>query len=205
MGGDRLLMPTNFRFLGVAAGVIAAGLACIGQASSQPAGRSGADQDPSQGRERMGRRFERRGGGDWVDAWTKIRAGGDGKEMAELRGRLNELAKLSDAEILAQLEKWPPYQRMSLGEKGHLLQRIQDAREFRQKVARRKAGALGLEIPAAEQEKFTALFWDSKLEMDRRLFEEMEPKRRQYQQEMDAKILAQFGQYRTASPPPAKP
>jgi hypothetical protein len=135
-----------------------------------------------------------------MEAWAKMRGGGDGHEMAELRGRLNALAKLSDAEVLAQLGKWPPYQQMSLGEKGGLLQKIQDVREFRAKAARRKAHALGLALPASEQERFTTMFWDSKIEMDRRLFEEMEPRRRQYQQEIDAKMVSQFGQYRTGKP-----
>jgi len=61
-----------------------------------------------------------------------------------VRDKLEQLATLSDADIHKQLDQWPPYSKMKLGDQGQLLLRIQAFKEQRTHIAMDKAQALGL-------------------------------------------------------------
>jgi hypothetical protein len=136
-------------------------------------------------------------------AVLKMRA--PNEDTLRLRDRLNALAQLSDAELQKELEQWTPYRQMGIGEKGQLLTRIQHMREVRVQLAQRKAAQLGLKLSDEQFKEFTEAFWQAKLEMERKLWEEMEPRRNQLQQELEATLKARFGSAAVPAPSPAPP
>jgi hypothetical protein len=93
-----------------------------------------------------------------------------------MRDKLENLAKLSDVEIRAQLEKWPAYSKMSLRDQGAMLIRIQDFRDYRSNVARQKAHDLGLvTLTPAQQAKFETEYWNKRLQLDHDMAKQFTP------------------------------
>ena len=81
-----------------------------------------------------------------------------------MREKLERLAMLTDAEIRQQLEQWPAYTKMSLGDQGTMLTKIQQFRDRRDKMAVLKAHQLGLlTLNAQQQAKFEQEYWNKRL------------------------------------------
>jgi hypothetical protein len=116
------------------------------------------------------------------------------------REKLEQLAKLSDAEIHAELEKWPAYNKMSLRDEGAFLQRIQDFRDYRTNVAKAKAHDMGLLTLLPDQEaRFEREYWDKRLKMDSDLAKQFEPILKARQEKMQDDLFREFS---SASPGP---
>jgi hypothetical protein len=110
-----------------------------------------------------------------------------------MRAKLEQLANLSDADIRAQLEKWPAFSKMNLRDEGAMLQRIQDFRDYRSNVAKAKAHDMGLLTLLPDQEaRFEKEYWDKRLQMDRDLAKQFEPILRAEQQKMESALYDEF-------------
>jgi hypothetical protein len=110
-----------------------------------------------------------------------------------MREKLERLAMLSDAEIRDQLEKWPAYSKMSLGDQGAMLTRIQQFRDRRSKVAAMKAHQLGLlTLNPQQQVKFEQEYWDKKLQMDHQLAQQFEPIYKARDQKLNEDLYREF-------------
>jgi hypothetical protein len=110
-----------------------------------------------------------------------------------MREKLEGLAMLSDAEIRDQLEKWPAYGKMSLGDQGAMLTRIQQFRDFRTKMAAMKAHQLGLlTLNPAQQVRFEQEFWDKRLAMDHQLAQQFEPVYKAAQEKLNEDLYREF-------------
>ena len=115
------------------------------------------------------------------------------KDELTMRDKLEQLAKLSDADIRAQLEKWPAFSKMNLRDEGAMLQRIQDFRDYRSNVAKAKAHDMGLLTLLPDQEaRFEKEYWDKRLQMDRNLAKQFEPILRAEQQKMESALYSEF-------------
>jgi len=115
------------------------------------------------------------------------------KDELIMRDKLEQLAKLSDADIRAQLEKWPAFSKMNLHDEGAMLQRIQDFRDYRSNVAKAKAHDMGLLTLLPDQEaRFEKEYWDKRLQMDRNLARQFEPILRADQQKMESALYSEF-------------
>jgi len=133
--------------------------------------------------------------------------------QAELnvRDKLEQLAKLSDADIRKQLEEWPPYNQMKLGDQGQLLQRIQAFKDLRAKIALQKAHDMGLlTLLPDQQARFQQEYWDKQLQMERNLAKQFEPIWRAQQQKMEGDLYREFsspsaGPVALAPKPPQAP
>jgi hypothetical protein len=110
-----------------------------------------------------------------------------------MRDKLEQLAKLSDADIRIQLDKWPAYGKMSLRDQGTMLQRIQDFRDYRANVAKAKAHDVGLlTLLPDQQAKFENEYWTRRLQMDRDLAKQFEPILRARQQKMQDELYREY-------------
>jgi hypothetical protein len=111
-----------------------------------------------------------------------------------MREKLEQLAKLSDSEIRLQLSQWPAYANMSLRDEGLMLQRIQDFRDYRTKVAMQKAHDLGLLSTLTPDQKirFEKDYWDKRLQMDRDLARQFEPIFKARNQELKDELFREF-------------
>jgi hypothetical protein len=115
------------------------------------------------------------------------------KDELNMRDKLEQLAKLSDAEIHNQLEKWPAYGKMSLRDQGTMLQRIQDFRDYRTKVALGKAHDIGLLTLTPDQKiRFEGEYWDKQLQVDRDLAKQFEPILRAREQKLQDELFREF-------------
>lgn len=127
------------------------------------------------------------------------------KDELDLREKLERLSGLTDAEIRAELEKWPPYQKMNLYDQGSMLQKIQQFRDYRSRVALDKSKQLGLTLdPNSEQmRRFTNEFWAKKLAMDRQFIQQFTSAYNQQDEQLKETL---FREYSTPSPlpPPSK-
>jgi hypothetical protein len=118
-----------------------------------------------------------------------------------MREKLEQLAKLSDSDIRAQLEKWPAFGKMSLRDEGAMLQRIQDFRDYHLNVAMQKARDLGLLSTLMPDQKirFEKDYWDKRLQMDRDLAKQFEPIFKAREQKLQDELFREFS---SASPGP---
>lgn len=134
------------------------------------------------------------------------------QEELNVRDKLEQLATLSDADIRAQLELWPPFAKMKLGDEGQLLMRIQQFKDQRMRIAMDKARELGIfnTLTPDQKVKFEKEYWDKRLQMDRELAKQFEPVFKARDQKMREELFREFSTTSTnlpgAKPPaPAKP
>jgi hypothetical protein len=110
-----------------------------------------------------------------------------------MREKLEQLAKLSDEEIHTQLEQWPAFGKMSLRDQGLMLQRIQDFRDYRSRVAAQKAHDLGLLMLTPDQKvRFEKEYWDKRIKMDHDLAKQLAPIFNARQQKMEDELFREF-------------
>ena len=110
-----------------------------------------------------------------------------------MREKLEQMAKLSDEEIHAQLAHWPEFGKMTLRDQGQLMMRIQDFRDFRARVAAQKAHDLGLVALTPDQKAlFEKEYWEKRIQMDRDMAKQFGPIFSARQQKMEDELLRQF-------------
>ena len=121
-----------------------------------------------------------------------------------VREKLEKLASLSDADIRAQLNEWPPFTKMKLGDQGQMLARIQQFKDQRSKVALDQAHALGLLTLTPEQKaSFEKQYWDKRLQMEHDLVKQFEPVMHAREEKMQEELFREFSAPGTAGRPPA--
>lgn len=110
-----------------------------------------------------------------------------------MREKLEQLTALSDADIRAQLEQWPAYGKMSLKDEGAMLQRIQDFRDRRARIAMEKAHQMGLlTLTPDQQTRFEKEYWDKRLQMDRDLAKQFQPIVKDHEQKLQEDLFREF-------------
>ena len=115
------------------------------------------------------------------------------QDELSMREKLEQLAKLSDSEIRLQLEQWPAFGKMSLRDEGAMLQRIQDFRDYRGRVAMQKAHDMGLLTLTPDQKvRFEKDYWNKRLEMERDLAKQFEPMLRVREQKLQDELFREF-------------
>ena len=115
------------------------------------------------------------------------------QDELNMRFKLEQLAKFSDADIRLQLAQWPAYSKMNLRDEGLMLQRIQDFRDYRSNVAKAKAHAMGLlTLPPDQQARFENEYWNKRLQMDRDLAKQFAPAVRAREQQMANDLFREF-------------
>ncbi len=115
------------------------------------------------------------------------------QDELNMRVKLEQLAKLSDADIRIQLEQWPAFSKMSLRDEGAMLQRIQDFRDYRSNVAKAQAHELGLlTLLPDQQARFEMEYWDKRMQLDRDLARQFEPIFRAREQKLKEELFREF-------------
>ena len=111
-----------------------------------------------------------------------------------MREKLEQLGKLSDSDIRIELAKWPAYNGMNLRDEGTMLQRIQDFRDYRTRVAMQKAHDMGLfsTLTPDQKVRFEKDYWDKRLPMDRDLAIHFEPILRAREQKLQDELFREF-------------
>jgi hypothetical protein len=130
------------------------------------------------------------------------------QDELNVRDKLEQLATLSDADIRTQLDQWPPYAKMKLGDEGQMLVRIQQFKDLRTKTAAQKAHDLGLlTLTPDQKQQFEKDYWDKQLQMDRELAQQFEPILKARQQKMWGELFREFSSSSLSGPPsqPTKP
>jgi hypothetical protein len=130
-------------------------------------------------------------------------------ELTE-RTKLEELAALSDADILAQLEQWPAFGKMKLADEGTMLVRIQQFKDRRTRLALEKAHLMGLlTLTPDQQARFEKEYWEKRLQMDRDLAKQFQPILKNREQKLQEELFREFsspvqpGTVATGAKPPA--
>ncbi|PTY03520.1 hypothetical protein DB346_06490 [Verrucomicrobia bacterium LW23] len=124
----------------------------------------------------------------------------------DMRDHFLRLSRLSNDEIREQLNRWPPYKKMSLGDQGRLMVRIQEIKDRKRDIALFRARDFNLTLRPDQEQAFENAYWDKRLAMDRKLFQELEPRRRELEDQMRADLIAQFSNPAAReSEPPARP
>ena len=127
------------------------------------------------------------------------------QDELNMREKLEQLSTLSDADIRAQLAQWPAYSKMNLKEEGGLLQRIQDFRDHRSKVARTAAHDIGLlTLTPDQQTHFEKDYWAKRLQMEHDLSKQFEPIAKAREDKMNSELFREFSSSNTMGPPAPK-
>lgn len=117
------------------------------------------------------------------------------------RAKLEQLAALSDSEILTQLTQWPAFSKMTLGDEGALLARIQQYKDRRAKMAKMKASELGLLTLTPDQmARFEKEYWDKRVEMDRELVKQIGPIVHAREMKLQEELFREFSTPTNAGP-----
>jgi len=134
------------------------------------------------------------------------------QDELNVRDKLEQLATLSDADIHKQLEQWPPFGKMKLGDQGQLLLRIQAFKDQRTKVAMQEAHNMGLLTLTPEQQvRFEKEYWVKRLPMDHDLVRQIEPLLRAHEQKLQDELFREFSSVsqvpvaQAPKPPPGSP
>jgi hypothetical protein len=125
-----------------------------------------------------------------------------------MREKLEQLAMLSDDDIRAQLAKWPAFSKMNLRDEGLMLQRIQDFRDYRTRVAMQKAHDLGLLTLTPDQKtRFEKDYWNKRLQMDHEMAKLFEPQMKARAQKMEDELFREYSSISVGPtvPPVSKP
>jgi hypothetical protein len=110
-----------------------------------------------------------------------------------MRDKLEQLAKLSDTEIRSQLSQWPAYGKMNLRDQGTMLQRIQDFRDYRTRVALQKSHDMGLITLTSDQKvHFEKEYWDKRLKMEHELAKQFDPILKEREQKLNDELFREF-------------
>ena len=110
----------------------------------------------------------------------------------EVRQKIVQLLELPDDRLLAELEKWPRFQKMDLGRKGRFLERIARMRMERRHAAEREAEQLGLKLSDPQKEAFERQYWQRREEMARQIWKETEGRRKALREKLKQELKAQF-------------
>lgn len=110
----------------------------------------------------------------------------------EVRQKIVQLLELPDDRLLAELEKWPRFQKMELGQKGRFLERIARMRAERQRAAEREAERLGLQLSGERKEAFEREYWQRREEIARQLWKETEGQRKTLREKLEKELKAEF-------------
>jgi cell division septation protein DedD len=106
---------------------------------------------------------------------------------------LEFLDDLTDQQIRSELEKWQPYNSMTLGDQGRMLMRIQEFRDRRTKIAQDEAQKLSLNnLAPADQLAFKKMFWQLQRQVDDQLITEFQSQYDAKEHEMEHALIAKF-------------
>jgi hypothetical protein len=126
------------------------------------------------------------------------------QEEMDMRQKLEQLADLSDDDIRANLMSWPAYTKMSLGDEGAMLTRIQMFRDRRAHIAQDKARALGLlTLKPDQMARFEKEYWDKRLQLDRDLSRQFAPFLKDREAKINQELFREFSMPAHPVPPPA--
>ena len=130
---------------------------------------------------------------------------GSPKVSPAVRERLVELLQLPKDKLWAELVKWPAFQQMSLQEQAAFLQRLAEMHQRLRTQALKKAADMGLKLSPEEEDAFVASYLKERLEVERQMWQETQPKRRKLEEQLTTDLRQQYGDAKTssASSPPA--
>jgi hypothetical protein len=114
------------------------------------------------------------------------------QEELSVRDKLEQLATLSDADIRTQLDQWPPYGKMKLGDEGQMLIKIQQFKDQRTKTAMAMAHQLGLTLTPEQQARFEKDYWDKQLQADHELARQFEPVFKAREAKVEEELFREF-------------
>ncbi|QSR85587.1 hypothetical protein [Methylacidimicrobium sp. B4] len=110
----------------------------------------------------------------------------------EARQKIVQLLELPDDRLLAELEKWPRFQKMGLGQKGKFLERIARVRMEHHRAAEREAERLGLKLSDDQKAAFEREYWKRREEIAHQIWKETEGQRKELREKMEKELKAQF-------------
>jgi hypothetical protein len=114
----------------------------------------------------------------------------DGGEMrAE---RMMQLAFTPPETLDKAFEKWPKWQEMPPEKKKAFIDQIQEFRQNMRKFALAEAVKMKLSIPADKEDAFVKAFWMQRVQVEKALHREMEPRRKQLMEEAEKSLQKEF-------------
>jgi hypothetical protein len=115
------------------------------------------------------------------------------KDEISSRDKLEFLGDMSDQQIRDELEKWPPFNGMSIGDQGRMLVRIQEFKDRRSKLAQDEQQKLNLtNLSPTDQANFKKVFWQMRREIDDDLIADFQARYDAKQAELDHALVSKF-------------
>jgi hypothetical protein len=127
-------------------------------------------------------------------------------EELAMRDKIERLTTMSDADIRKDLDAWPAFDEMTLGDEGAMLVRIQMFKDRRDKIAQDRAHALGLlTLKPDQMQKFETEYWNKRMQMDAQLSRQFGAVYKTSQDKLDEELFREFSTPGTPVPPPKPP
>jgi hypothetical protein len=111
----------------------------------------------------------------------------------EMRLRLFELSQLPPEKMSEALAKWPRFEKMSTEEKERFLARFEEMQLNQRRMALEKAKQFGLTLSPEQEAEFVKRYTGRRLAEEKKIWEEMEPRRRKMESNLREEMLKEFG------------
>lgn len=114
-------------------------------------------------------------------------------EGGEIRAeRMMQLAFTPPETLDKAFEKWPKWQEMPPEKKKAFIDQIQEFRQNMHKFALAEAAKMKLSIPPDKEDAFVKAFWMQRVQVEKTLHHEMEPRRKQLMEESEKNLQKEF-------------
>lgn len=111
----------------------------------------------------------------------------------EMRLRLFELGNLPPEKMREALTKWPRFEKMSAEEKERFLARFEEMQMHQRRMALEKADQFGLKLRPEQEQEFVRRYTGRRLEEEKKIWEEMEPRRKKMEESLREEMIKEFG------------
>jgi hypothetical protein len=117
-----------------------------------------------------------------------------GQDDGGVRGeKMIQLAFTPPAKLEEAVSKWPKWQEMPEDRKKAFLAQIDEFRQNLRKFAMSEAARMKLVIAPEREEEYVRAFWTKRMEVERTLRKEIEPRRKELLETAEASLQKQFG------------
>jgi len=107
--------------------------------------------------------------------------------------KMIDLALLPESDVEQNIDKLPMVAKMTETEKQKFTEHVKGFRNRIRKEALDKAEKIGITLSAEKQDEFVKNFWEKRIEMEKKLNEEIEPRRKKLMQDILDELSKKYG------------
>ena len=113
--------------------------------------------------------------------------------MDERFEKMLPLATLSEDQVIEHAKKWPHFEKVPEQGRERMLERMKKFRKRFRREALHEAKQMELKLEGEKENEFIRAFWQKRIEVDKKLKAELEPRRKELMKQAREDLKKQFG------------